>query len=133
VLLWWAGLAYADIQWFGVEQSPALEKLQNFAKSAQGIVFPFVSYCTQYYVSNAKIQNGLELVEAYEQGFEGDNPARSFLLGTIGVWEPGELSSAPTDLPLSPSGQKALPTVSAALGPVMAKIDATRNVVCSTW
>jgi hypothetical protein len=126
---WWAGLAYADIQWFGVEQSLALKKLQNAAKSAQGIVFRFVSYCTQYYVSNPKIQNGIELVEAYQQGFEGDNPARSSMLGTIGVWEAGELSSAPTDLPLSPTGQKALPTFSASLGPAMAKIDTTRNVV----
>ena len=42
-------------------------------------------------------------MNAYKEGFTGDNPARSMMLGSIGIWEPGELFSAATDLPLTPS------------------------------
>ena len=69
----------------------------------------------------------------------GDNPARSMMLGSIGIWEPGELSSAPTDLPLTPGVNTMVkgsvdppyvgPIQPFALGPAMAKVDATRNVL----
>lgn len=130
--VWWSGFANADIQWFGVPQSPALQALQKAAQSGQGVTFRFVNYCTQYYVSNPGIRNGLDLVKAYEKGFTGDNPARSYLLGTIGVWEQGELSSAPTDLALSPSGSAPITNasgISAAFGPAMARMDTSRNTL----
>ena len=132
---WWVGLANAGLQWAGSDQSPALAALRRAAEAGgnQGIVFRFVSYCTQYYVTYPNIKNGLDLVKAYTtEGFTGDNPARSVMLGSIGVWGPGELSSAPTELSLTASGTATVPstpTLAFSLGPAMAKVDTDRGVV----
>ena len=142
---WWAGLPNANIQWFGLDQSPALTTLKAAAEANgnQGLVIRFASYYTQYYVAASwkgyPIRNGCDLVNAYKEGFTGDNPARSMMLGSIGIWEPGELFSAATDLPLTPSANAVMlggveppfvgPIKPFPLGPAMAKIDTTRNVL----
>src|SRR5215472_3439774 len=142
---WWAGLPNANIQWFGLDQSPALAALKSAAEANgnQGLLIRFASYFTQYYVAASwngnPIRSGSDLVKAHKEGFTGDNPSRSMMLGSIGIWEPGELSSAPTDLPLTPGANALLqrgvdppyvgPIQPFALGPAMAKVDATRNVV----
>jgi len=134
----WQAAAYnKDITWFGVDQSPVLDALQAAANSGsnQGILIRFASYRTLYYQSamwkNKRIENGLDLVAAYEDGFTGDNPARSAMVGSIGVWEAGELASAQTGRLLVPvqSAQLADNPAIASLGPATAAIDAARNVV----
>lgn len=134
--IWQAAARKQDIEWYGVERSPALAALKAAATSAsnQGLLMRFASYRTLYYQTAAfngqRITNGLELVAAYEQGFTGDNPARSAMVGTFGIWEPGELASAGTQRLLSPlSAQIANSSSIATLGPAMAKVDTARNVL----
>lgn len=72
----------------------------------QGLVFLFASYCTLYFQSaiwnGQTITTPQELGLAYQNGFKGSNPAISTMLGRVGIWGPGELASAPTDILLAP-------------------------------
>jgi hypothetical protein len=141
----------ADIEWYGVQKSPALQALQKAAnaKPNQGIVLQFAVYLTQYY-KNASFQgqpitNAEALAQAYAKGFTGGNPAQSEITGTIGLWGPSELATAPTQIilnpaqpvaPLAPSlpaaravleGMVAAPTPPpqpVQLGPAVANVDA---------
>ncbi|HLZ08533.1 MAG TPA: hypothetical protein VKT80_08100, partial [Chloroflexota bacterium] len=134
---WQAAAHNKDITWFGLDRSPVLQALHDAANSGsnQGIVIRFSSYRTLYYVAaewkGKRILNGLDLVAAYADGFVGDNPARSAMVGSIGVWEAGELASAQTGRVLMPaqSAQLADSPAIAALGPATAAVDAVRNVV----
>jgi hypothetical protein len=134
---WQAAAHNKDIEWFGLDKSPVLAALHAAANSGsnQGIIIRFASYCTLYYQSavwnDKRIENGLDLVAAYAEGFTGDNPARSAMVGSIGVWEAGELASAQTGRLLVPvqSAQLAGSPAIAPLGPATASVDAARNVV----
>jgi hypothetical protein len=134
---WQAAAHNQDIQWFGLDKSPVLAALHDAANrgSNRGIVIRFASYRTLYYQSatwkGKRIENGLDLVAAYEEGFTGDNPARSAMVGSIGVWEAGELASAQTGRFLVPaqSAQLADSPAIAPLGPATAAVDTARNVV----
>jgi hypothetical protein len=104
-----------DVQWFGVAKSPALQALQKAANASpnQGIVIQFAVYRTQYY-KNASfkgkpIANANDLAAAYAAGFKGPNPAQSLITGTIGVWGPNELATAPTQLLLNPMAAVSAP------------------------
>ena len=135
--IWQAASLSKDIQWFGLDRSPTLAALKAAvdAASNQGILMRFASYRTLYYQAcvykKKPIENGLELVAAYADGFTGDNPARSAMLGTVGVWEVGELASAPAGRLLLPKSAAQLATspATASLGPAVAILDTARNVL----
>ncbi len=135
--IWQGASLNKDIQWYGLDRSPALAALKLAAESGsnQGILIRFASYRTLYYQAcfykKKPIENGLDLVAAYADGFNGDNPARSAMLGTVGVWGKGELASVPTGRLLIPKSAVQLATspASASLGPVLAIVDAQRNVL----
>jgi hypothetical protein len=105
-----------DIQWFGVDKSPALQALQKAANTSpnQGIVIQFAVYRTLYY-KNASfhgkpIANPQDLAAAYAAGFKGPNPAQSLITGTIGAWGPNELATAPTQILLNPMAAVSAPS-----------------------
>lgn len=106
-----------DIEWFGVERSPALQALQKAANASpnQGIVLQFAVYLTLYYqnatFNGQKIANAQDLANAYAAGFKGANPAQSRITGTIGVWGPNELATAPTQILLNPGAPVSPPVV----------------------
>jgi len=134
--IWQAAARNQDVQWYGVDRSPALAALKAAAMSGsnQGILMRFASYRTLYYQTatfeGKPITNGLDLVAAYENGFTGDNPARSAMLGTFGIWEAGEPASAPTQRLLAPLSAQIVNSSSiATLGPAMAKVDTSRNTL----
>jgi hypothetical protein len=154
-VIWQTGIRNADLTWTGLAQSPALAALKAAAESGtnQGISVQFASYRTLYYQTvtyqGRAIRSGADLIWAYQNGFKGGNPARSILLGTIGVWGAGELASAPTQRLLAPNGTvtqtqnvrtmvrldthpEAAVTAAAtpvSLGPAVAIVDPDRNVV----
>jgi hypothetical protein len=121
-VMWQATVAAAQLTWYGVDQSPALAALQQaIAQGGQGLALLFASYRTLYFTratwQGTKITNDQELSQAYLAGFTGSNPAVSAALGTIGVWGPGELASAPTERALVPGAAlspSATPTLMAA-------------------
>jgi len=149
-----------DIQWFGIEKSPALQALQTAANSApnQGIAIQFAVYLTLYYknatFNGQPISSAQVLAKAYAAGFKGPNPAQSNLTGTIGVWGPNELATAPTQILLSPKNPVTpplvgLPSARAAqegliaskaaaptpfpLGPAVAKLDANAKYLAVSF
>jgi hypothetical protein len=155
-VIWQSAVRNADLQWSGLASSPALQALQAAAESGknQGILIQFASYRTLYFQTvtyqDRAIRSGADLVWAYANGYKGGNPARSVLLGVVGVWGPGELASAPTQRLLVPAGKVAEaattgiklrrntgPEAAAAgaaptqvtLGPAMAQVDTKRGVV----
>jgi hypothetical protein len=154
-VIWQTAVANKDLKWTGLNSSPALAALKAAAESGknQGIVLQFASYRTLYYQTvtyqGRAIRTGGDLIWAYQNGYRGPNPARSLLLGMVGVWGPGELSSAPTQRLLVPNAPvteaktlfsmrrtdhdptAALKAAAAPvpLGPAVAQVDSTRNVV----
>jgi hypothetical protein len=155
-VIWQTAVHNADLKWTGLATSPALAALKSAAEAGgnQGIVVQLASYRTLYYQTvtyqGRPIRNGGDLIWAYQNGYKGPNPARSVLLGTIGVWGRGELASAPTERLLAPDATVA-ESISAApsmlrrdthpetalaaqprqvpLGPAMALVDESRSVV----
>lgn len=153
-VIWQTAADKSGIEWFGVEKSPALAALKEavMGPAGAGLSIQLASYRTLYYQAavwkgNA-IKNGADLSAAYKDGFQSGNPARSALIGTIGVWGKDELASAPTARLLVPSSPAAPPAQPAhqtrtlqesqdaqppikpvLLGPAMAEVDTSRNVV----
>lgn len=135
--IWQAAALNKDIQWYGVERSPALAALQAAVTSGsnQGLLMRFASYRTLYYQAASykgqPITNGLELVAAYQDGYTGDNPARSAMVGTLGIWEQGELASAPMGRFMVPiaAAQIVNSSTTAMPGPAIAKVDNARSVL----
>lgn len=107
----------ADIEWYGLPNSPALKALHDAAMSApnQGIVFQCAAYRNLYYQNASwkgkRIENAQDLANAYADGFVGPNPATCLMVGTIGVWGPDELASVPTQILLNPKDAITPPTV----------------------
>ena len=148
-VIWQTAIKNADLQWSGIDQSPALASLKRTAESGgnQGIQIQFASYRTEYYQTvtyqGRPIRNGGDLIWAYSKGYRGGNPARSVLAGTVGVWGPNELASAPTQRLLAPVAQVAesksrpmlmrldhTPTAAlAANGPVMVSLGPAMGIV----
>lgn len=148
-VIWQTAVKNADLQWSGVDQSPALAALKRAAESHgnQGIQIQCASYRTLYYQTvtyqGRPIRTGADLIWAYENGYKGGNPARSVQVGVVGVWGPGELASAPTQRLLAPLAQvaeaKSMPlrkrldhTPTAALaisGPVMVSLGPAAAIV----
>lgn len=135
--VWQAASYNKDIEWFGLDRSPLLAALHAAATSGanQGLLMRFASYATLYYQAASfegkKILNGEDLVAAYAKGYNGDNPARSSMVGTFGIWEPGELASAPSGRLLFPAASPQLTSGAgiAALGPAVARVDPARKVL----
>ena len=134
----WQAAAHAgEIEWFGLDRSPSLRALKAACEAApnQGLLMRFASYRTLYYQAayhnGRKINNGRELIAAYADGYTGPNPARSAMLGTFGVWEAGELASAPAGRLLVPmTNAKVLgSSAKTTLGPVVVKIDSSRKML----
>jgi hypothetical protein len=155
-VIWHTAAKSSDVEWCGVGQSPTLQALREAANASgnQGLVMIFAAYRTLYFQKSSwqgkPIKNGKDLSEAYQAGFTDGNPAESVIVGSIGVWENGELASAPIARVLAP-GAPVLPSrpvmhamravqelasqeVAPAqkpvtLGPALAEIDTQRQVV----
>jgi hypothetical protein len=121
--------------------SPLLKALEQAMQQAdaQGLMLRFCTYSTVYY------QNGIlndipqqprtaqELHDLYRQGEIFSNPAYSLVVGAIGVWNRGELVSAPGGRYLAP-GAPVTPTNPAAadavrLGSCVAEFDRPRSLI----
>jgi hypothetical protein len=112
-VIWQTAVKNADLQWSGVDKSAALASLKRAAESGgnQGIQIQLASYRTLYYQTvtykGRPIRTGDDLIWAYANGYRGGNPARSVMVGVVGVWGPNELASAPTQRLLAPAAQVA--------------------------
>jgi len=107
-------------------QSPALAALRDAMRANRGLV---VQFCV--YLPEPRIRDP-ELIELFRRKQGRANPVESFMVGTVGVLEDGELETVPAGriLQLSPGftdPQK--PTVWDGVGPAAARVHADRSVV----
>ncbi len=100
-------MSYASLQIANGGRSPLLAKLQQAmnpqtgARGAKGLMITFAAYNTLYY-KNGKYNNIIEqppdccsLSKMLQEGKVFMNPAYSRMVGVLGVWNEGELSSVP--------------------------------------
>jgi len=108
---------------YKAENSPLLQALIKAMQQpgAQGLMLRFTAFSTLYY------QNGIfndapldqrprtadEIEKMYKAGMVFSNPAYSTVVGTFGVWNQGELSTAPSGHLLAPQLPPPVPKAAA--------------------
>ena len=125
---WQFAIPHAAISYENATRSPIMQVLQNAAPSSCGILVQFTIYQLEPTLTDA------QLIENFRNGqFNLRNPAVGFMVGTVGLWEPGELMSSPEGRRLvTPLSDENLPSVLlpyASLGPAFARVHASRSVV----
>ncbi|QFS42574.1 hypothetical protein [Nostoc sphaeroides] len=96
-------IPYDQLQFNGQQDSQLLQALQQAMQqdNAQGLMIRLCAYRTLYYQNGIRNQisqqprNRDELSALYLKGEVFSNPAYSLIVGSIGVWKKGELSTAP--------------------------------------
>lgn len=117
--VWQAAIPTNRLSW-NLANSPALEALHN--ASDEGLV---VRFCT--YLVAPRFMDSADLVQLYANGEE--NPAFGRVVGTIGPWHAGELSSVTMGRLLHPSAPLVGDHFPYQLGPAVAQIHRERRVV----
>ncbi|QEH34850.1 Violacein biosynthesis protein VioB [Aquisphaera giovannonii] len=112
---WQFALPRECLRFRGTDRSPALEALRDAAEGARGIVVQFSLLLPQPEITD------LELIALFQAGDYVPNPVLSLLVGTIGVWQDGELATAP-------DGRLLLPPIKYT-GPATARVQPYRPVV----
>lgn len=109
-------------------QSPVLDQLQQAAQGNKGIV---VQFCFYQVIPTIATKDLLGNYSISTKGIE--NPAQGLMVGTIGVWEEGELMTTPSDrLLLRPSTlppETAVNTACQFMGPATARVQRDVKVV----
>lgn len=102
--------------------STVLSNLQSAIPSCQGILVQFTTYQVQPTLTDE------QLIKNFQNGQLTRNPAIGFLVGTIGLWENGELMTAPGGrrLQAATPSQGSLPF---GFGPCAARVQPHRAVV----
>jgi hypothetical protein len=123
---WQFAIPNGALKFSGSEESPVLAELAAAAGKSRGILVQFCFYLPEPQISDST------LIELFHEGCDPCNPAEAFMVGTIGVWEDGELGTvftgrllqAPADAedPLS----NVLPYP---LGPAAARVHPSHEVV----
>jgi hypothetical protein len=114
------------LRFSGSEESPALAELAAAEGRRQGILVQFCFYLPEPQISDSA------LIELFHDGCDSSNPAEAFLVGTIGVWEDGELGTVFTGrlLQAPPDAEDPLSNVLPyPLGPAAARVHPGHEVV----
>ncbi len=128
---WQFAMPKAALAWMGAPASPVLTELAQTVAGddSLGIV---VQFC--FYLVSPQIEDA-ELSTLYHQGKSVSNPAQGLVVGTVGVWQRGELETEPGDRLLRKPQKAEVQVVPAAdkaarlLGPATARVQPLRNVV----
>jgi hypothetical protein len=113
---WQFAIPKKELMFHGAETSPAIASMKEAALKAEGIVVQFCLYLPEPGITDEDL-----IAKFRRREFEG-NPVTSLLVGTIGVWEKGELMTAP-------AGRLLLPAIATVLGPATARVQRDRDVV----
>lgn len=126
--IWLQPLPKATLQFANSgNQSPTLALLQTMANAGAGLIVRLTNYYFQRKYTDA------QMFAFFQQGNYAMNESAGILLGTIGVWNPGEpISYAPgrmllpnvNKLAYGPGGK-----IQFNLAPAAAEVDTTRNVI----
>jgi hypothetical protein len=111
-----ASIPKAELHWDLVD-SPALQHFQEDAEQGDGLTVRFCLYLLSPRLGDEA------LAEGYRAGEPVENPAVGRVVGTLGVWRPGELASVAMGRLLIPSGTVSGDHFPIALGPAIAGVD----------
>jgi hypothetical protein len=113
---WQFAIPSEELTFHGTSTSPGLAALRAAALAAEGIVVQFALYQPEPLISDE------ELIAMFRRHEYRANPVVSLIVGTVGVWEEGELRTAPPDrLLVAPR-----PIM---IGPATARVQRDRYVV----
>jgi hypothetical protein len=118
--VWQAGIPASALT-YGASASRGLQALQQVA--TRGILVRFCTYLLQPRIPTA------QLIANFQAGNHSINPAFGVVVGTIGPWEDGELASIPEGRRLHQSRLVSSAHGDVRLGPAVARVDRTRQVV----
>jgi hypothetical protein len=136
-VIWQASFAKSDGLRVDPFDSAALRRLAVAlnADDVLGLTVRFNAYRTVYF-DNPNLRNGSPLTEQAERQLESKlqgggfqpNPARSLLVGVIGLWRKGEPAHEPGDRALLPQGDRTLQTAHARLDGTTLTLDLSNSV-----
>lgn len=93
--IWQVGIKSENIEFKNTDNSQIISSFVDKLSNAKGLVLRFSSYLTNYYFKYDDINNQEDLHKKYLNGFTGDNPAKSYMVGSLGLWLDDETSTAP--------------------------------------
>jgi hypothetical protein len=112
------------IQFANHADSPTLAKLQAAVADHAGILLQFCFFLPQPSIPDA------DLSVLLRYGHPTQNPAEAFVVGTIGLWEAGELMTVPNGrLMVQPPADDAPAVAGLPLGPAVARVHADPPIV----
>jgi hypothetical protein len=111
-----ASIPNSELDW-DVVDSPALQSFRTDVEGGAGVSVRFCVYLITPHLDNKA------LAEHYQAGDLVANPAAGRVVGTLGVWQPGELASVTMGRLLVPSGTTIGRKLPIALGPALAAVD----------
>ncbi|MDG3008289.1 hypothetical protein [Paludisphaera mucosa] len=125
---WQFALPLESLRFKGAGRSIALDALRAAAEAARGLVVRFGVLRPE-----PRIRTN-ELIELFHQGRFVRNPAEAIVVGTVGLWEDGDLTSASADRSLLPASGPPRPSTilgiaAEYLGPAAARVQRGRDVV----
>ena len=125
---WQLAIPNADLAFLGAAKSPALAELQNRAQQGLGVLVQFNTYLVQPVLTQQELYERF-----FKQGKFRSNPARGFVVGTVGVWEPSDFETAPNGRRLNPEVKVNVPVgsrvASVSLGPCAVAFDEPHGIV----
>jgi hypothetical protein len=130
---WWqVAFPKTGLQWGDIAGSPGFNALQHNLKDAQGLV---IRYCTYLF----RHPSYREISHRFEAGQREKVEGVLLVLGTIGVWDNGEIATAPNARLLVPTLGSALPIPSELrsqrmsnrffLGSALTRVDSARRTI----
>jgi len=125
---WQFGVPHKALKFFAPDDSPALRELRDAAGKNRGILAQFCFYLPVPELTDVK------LIALFENEIYPENPVTALVVGTLGVWEEGELETAPAGrllrqpIPWPPPAAVIDPAANF-LGPALARIHPGRDLV----
>ncbi|WP_165226680.1 hypothetical protein [Aquisphaera insulae] len=113
---WQLSIDRNNLEFRGGNRSPLLAELAAAVESSRGVTLQFSVFFPEPSITDE------DLIAQYQKNKFPNNPALSLMVGTIGVWEDGELATAP-------GGRLLLRSTDNGLGPAIAHVHADRHVV----
>ena len=130
-VVWQASFAAGDLLAIRPHGSPVLEELARLVEEgdAQGVTVRFNAYRTAYYGTEAPTdQQAADLAAQIAAGGFHPNPARSVIVGVLGLWRKGEPPAVPADRVLARAARSPVSTAFAKVGGGRLSIDLANSV-----
>lgn len=122
--VWQTTILPEKLEW-GTDRpnSPVLQALRAATSAGEGITIRFCTYLVAPAIASA------QLAGQFAAGQRTQNAARGIVVGSIGRWLPGEMSSVTLARLLHPVARTSPQPAISQLGPALAQVDRARKVI----